>query len=77
MIPVRPRLLTQIGERSAASLISFGTSGCAYCGLHSAVGFVMPADMLAVRQAEILAARDRKLEEAPIASGGVNPEELE
>ena len=32
--------------------------------LHSAVGFVTPADMLAGRQAEILAARDRKLEEA-------------
>jgi transposase InsO family protein len=32
--------------------------------LHSAVGFVTAADMLAGRQAEILAARDRKLEEA-------------
>ena len=32
--------------------------------LHSAVGFVTPADMLAGRQAEIHAARDRKLEEA-------------
>jgi hypothetical protein len=32
--------------------------------LHSAVGFVTPADMLAGRQAEIIAARDRKLEEA-------------
>jgi putative transposase len=32
--------------------------------LHSAVGFVTPADMLAGRQAEILKARDRKLEEA-------------
>jgi len=32
--------------------------------LHSAVGFVTPADMLTGRQAEILAARDRKLEEA-------------
>ena len=31
---------------------------------HSAVGFVTPADMLAGRQAEILAARNRKLEEA-------------
>jgi transposase InsO family protein len=32
--------------------------------LHSAIGFVTPADMLAGRQAEIHAARDRKLEEA-------------
>ena len=32
--------------------------------LHSAVGYVTPADMLAGHQAEILAARDRKLEEA-------------
>jgi len=32
--------------------------------LHSATGYIAPADMLAGRQAEILAARDRKLEEA-------------
>jgi putative transposase len=32
--------------------------------LHSAIGFVTPADMLAGRQAEIHTARDRKLEEA-------------
>jgi hypothetical protein len=32
--------------------------------LHSAIGFVTPADMLADRQAEIHRARDRKLEEA-------------
>lgn len=32
--------------------------------LHSAIGFVTPADMLAGRQQEIHAARDRKLEEA-------------
>ncbi len=32
--------------------------------LHSAIGFVTPADMLAGRQKEIFAARDRKLEEA-------------
>ncbi len=32
--------------------------------LHSAVGYVTPQDMLAGRQAEIHAARDRKLEEA-------------
>lgn len=32
--------------------------------LHSAIGFVVPADMLAGRQAELHAARDRKLEEA-------------
>ena len=32
--------------------------------LHSAIGFVTPNDMLAGRQAEIHAARDRKLEEA-------------
>jgi len=32
--------------------------------LHSAIGFVTPADMLAGRQAEIHEARDRKLEAA-------------
>jgi len=32
--------------------------------LHSAIGHVTPHDMLAGRQAEIHAARDRKLEEA-------------
>ena len=32
--------------------------------LHSAIGFVTPADMLAGRQEEIHAARDRKLEAA-------------
>jgi putative transposase len=32
--------------------------------LHSAIGFVTPVDMLAGRQAEIHAARDRKLEQA-------------
>ena len=32
--------------------------------LHSAIGFVTPQDMLAGRQAEIHAARDRKLEAA-------------
>ena len=32
--------------------------------LHSAIGFVTPADMLAGRQGEIHTARDRKLEEA-------------
>jgi putative transposase len=32
--------------------------------LHSAIGFVTPSDMLAGRQGEIHAARDRKLEEA-------------
>jgi len=32
--------------------------------LHGAIGFVTPADMLAGRQAEIHAARNRKLEDA-------------
>jgi hypothetical protein len=32
--------------------------------LHSAIGFITPADMLAGRQAEIHATRDPKLEEA-------------
>jgi transposase InsO family protein len=32
--------------------------------LHSAIGYVTPMDMLAGRQTEILATRDRKLEEA-------------
>jgi hypothetical protein len=31
--------------------------------LHSAIGFITPADMLAGKQAEIHAARDRKLDE--------------
>ena len=32
--------------------------------LHSAIGYVAPADKLAGREAEIFAARDRKLEAA-------------
>jgi transposase InsO family protein len=32
--------------------------------LHSAIGYVTPADMLAGRQMEILAERDRRLEQA-------------
>jgi hypothetical protein len=32
--------------------------------LHSAIGYVAPADKLAGREAEIFAARDRKLAEA-------------
>ena len=32
--------------------------------LHSAIGYVTPRDMIEGRQAEIQAARDRKLEEA-------------
>ena len=32
--------------------------------LHSAIGFITPADIMAGRQAEIHAARDRKLDEA-------------
>ena len=35
-----------------------------YVRLHSAIGYVTPNDMLAGRQAEIHAERDRKLEEA-------------
>src|SRR5207302_5875539 len=35
--------------------------------LHSAIGYVTPHDMLVGRQAEIHAARDRKLEEARAA----------
>ena len=37
--------------------------------LHSAIGFITPADMLAGRQAEIHAARDRK----PSALGRIDP----
>ena len=43
--------------------------------LHSAIGYVTPQDMLAGRQAEIHAARDRKLEEArrqPTSSAASN-----
>jgi hypothetical protein len=32
--------------------------------LHSAIGYIAPADKLAGREAEIFAARDRKLAEA-------------
>jgi putative transposase len=32
--------------------------------LHSAIGYITPADMLAGRQKEILDARDRKLKQA-------------
>jgi len=35
-----------------------------YVRLHSAIGYVTPNDMLAGRQAQIHAERDRKLEEA-------------
>jgi len=35
-----------------------------YIRLHSAIGYVTPSDMLAGRQAEIHAERDRKLEAA-------------
>jgi putative transposase len=41
--------------------------------LHSAIGFVTPADMLAGRQKEIHEARDRKLEEARRAAATAPP----
>ena len=40
--------------------------------LHSAIGFVTPADMLAGRQKEIHAARDRKLGRGALAAAATS-----
>ena len=45
-------------------LIECYVEHCNTVRLHSAIGFVTPADMPAGRQSEIHAARDRKLEQA-------------
>ena len=41
--------------------------------LHSAIGYIAPADKLAAREAEIFAARDRKLVEARAATATLPP----
>ncbi len=54
--------------RDARSLIRQYVDHCNQVRLHSAIGFVTPQDMLACRQAEIHAARDRKIETARTTS---------
>ena len=53
----------------ARRLIQIYVDHCYTVQLHSAIGYVTPQDRLAGRQAEIHAARDRKLEEARIGNG--------
>ena len=55
---------TPLTPEDARRLFSSTWSTTSTVRLHSAIGFITPADMLAGRQAEIHAARDRKLEEA-------------
>ena len=58
---------TTANNKAALHVVRFGLLLSTYTNtvrLHSAIGFVTPADMLAGRQKEIHAARDRKLEEA-------------
>jgi hypothetical protein len=59
---IRP--LTPLTLEDARSLIQTYVDRYNTVRLHSAIGYVTPQDMLAGRQAEIHAARDRKLEEA-------------
>ena len=58
------RLGTPLSPEDARRLIAQYVDHYNAVRLHSAIGYVTPADMLAGRQAEIHAARDRKLEEA-------------
>ena len=55
---------TPLTAEDGRRLIAGYVQGYNTVRLHSAIGFVTPADMLAGRQKEIHAARDRKLEEA-------------
>ena len=55
---------TPLSPQDARRLIQHYVDHYNQVRLHSAIGFVTPADMLAGRQAEIHAARDRKLEAA-------------
>ena len=55
---------TPLSPEDARRLIASYVNHYNTVRLHSAIGFVAPSDMLAGRQAEIHAARDRKLEEA-------------
>src|SRR5712691_11330377 len=59
---IRP--LTPLTLEDARRLIQIYVDHYNTVRLHSAIGYVTPQDMLAGRQAEIHAARDRKLEEA-------------
>src|SRR6516165_9949120 len=59
---IRP--LTPLTLEDARRLIQTYVDHYNTVRLHSAIGYVTPQDMLAGRQAEIHAARDRKLEEA-------------
>src|ERR1039458_922929 len=59
---IRP--LTPLTREDALRLIQTYVDHYNTVRLHSAIGYVTPHDMLAGRQAEIHAARDRKLEQA-------------
>ena len=59
---IRP--LTPLTLEDALRLIASYVNYYNTVRLHSAIGYVTPQDRLAGRQAEIHAARDRKLEEA-------------
>ncbi|HXN74662.1 MAG TPA: IS3 family transposase [Candidatus Acidoferrales bacterium] len=59
---IRP--LTPLSVEDARRLIQTYVDRYNTVRLHSAIGYVTPQDMLAGRQAQIHAARDRKLEEA-------------
>jgi transposase InsO family protein len=59
---IRP--LTPLTREDARRLIQNYVDHYNGVRLHSAIGYVTPHDMLAGRQAEIHAARDRKLEQA-------------
>jgi Integrase core domain len=58
------RPLTPLTLEDARRLIQIYVDHYNTVRLHSAIGYVTPQDRLAGRQAEIHAARDRKLEEA-------------
>ena len=58
------RVKTPLSLEDARRLVAEFVTHYNTVRLHSAIGFVTPNDMLAGRQSEIHAARDRKLEEA-------------
>ena len=60
----RSRPGTPLTQEDARRLIQQYVDHYNNVRLHSALGFITPADMMAGRQAEIHAARDRKLDEA-------------
>jgi transposase InsO family protein len=55
---------TPLSQQDAERLIQQCVDHYNNVRLHSAIGYVTPMDMLAGRQKEIQAARDRKLEKA-------------